>query len=230
MRFCLVHGSTQNASGSKLLATELERRGHRVVCPDLPADKPEAGASYYVQAVTSALREISEPPIVVAHSLSGLFLPLIAAAIPVLRMVFLAATIPQIGKSALQQLQSEPKMICPEWIGKDPTKDTGLAMRFLFHDCSPEVAQWALSTLRLTYAHGALTEVFPLGKWPEVPSSYVLCTQDRTLNPSYWCMAARERLGCVPLEINAGHCPHVSRPAELAELLIDAGQSASDLD
>ena len=29
------------------------------------------------------------------------------------------------------------------------TKDAQLAMKFLFHDCSPEVAHWALSTLRL---------------------------------------------------------------------------------
>jgi pimeloyl-ACP methyl ester carboxylesterase len=216
--FCLVHGSTQNASGWKLLAAELESRGHQVVCPELPADRPEANATYYVDAVTSALPKGSEPPIVVAHSVSGLFLPLIANTTPAARMVFLAATIPQIGKSALQQLQSEPEMICPEWIGTDPTKDTGVAMQFLFHDCSPEVTQWALTTLHLMYAHGALTKACPLDKWPEVPSSYVLCKEDRTLNPSWWRVAARQRLGCVPLEIDAGHCRHVSRPAELADL------------
>jgi hypothetical protein len=31
--------------------------------------------------------------------------------------------------------------------------------------------------------------------------------------------AARERLGVEPVELAAGHCPHVSRPAELAALL-----------
>ncbi len=31
--------------------------------------------------------------------------------------------------------------------------------------------------------------------------------------------AARQRLGVEPLEINAGHCPHVSQPAALASLL-----------
>jgi hypothetical protein len=136
------------------VAAELESQGHQVVCPELAADNPEASSAYYVEAATSALRKISDPPIVVAHSVSGLFLPLIAN-----------------GKSALQQLQSDPEMICPEWIGKDPTWDTRLAMKFLFHGCRPEVAEWALTTLRLMYAHGTLAAACGLEKCPEVSSS-----------------------------------------------------------
>jgi len=217
--FCLIHGSTQNPSGFNLLAPELESLGHEVICPDLPVDQPEASGTYYAEAVTAALQQSSDPPIVVAHSVSGLFLPLVPKQRPVARMVFLAATIPQVGKSALQQLQSDPDMVCPDWIGKDPTKDAELAMKFLFHDCSPGVAHWALSTLRLMYAYGALTEICPLDTWPDVPSSYVLCKKDRTLNPERWRVVCRDRLGCDPIEIDSGHCPHISRPAELAGLL-----------
>lgn len=217
--FCLIHGSTQNRSGWNLLLPELESQGHQVICPDLPVDKPEASATYYAEAVAAALRGSTAPPILVAHSVSGLFLPLVAKQRPVARMVFLAATIPEVGKSALLQLQSDPEMICPEWIGKDPTKDAQLAMKFLFHDCSPDVAQWALSTLRLMNAHGALTEICPLDIWPDVPSSYVLCLADRTLNPNWWRMACRQRLGSDPIEVESGHCPHISRPTELAGVL-----------
>jgi hypothetical protein len=32
--------------------------------------------------------------------------------------------------------------------------------------------------------------------------------------------AARERLGVTPVELDAGQCPHVSRPAELARLVV----------
>jgi hypothetical protein len=31
--------------------------------------------------------------------------------------------------------------------------------------------------------------------------------------------AARERLGVTAIEIDGGHCPHVSRPAELTGIL-----------
>lgn len=217
--FCLIHGSTQNPSGWNLLAPELESHGHQVICPDLPVDKPEASATYYAEVVAAVLRHLPDPPIVVAHSVSGLFLPFVTKQKPVARMVFLAATIPQVGKSALQQLQACPDMMCPGWVGKDPTKDAQLAMKFLFHDCSPEVAHWALSTLRLMYARGVLTEICPLDGWPDVPSSYVLCRKDRTLNPNWWRVACRERLGSDAIEIDSGHCPHISRPLELAGLL-----------
>jgi len=189
MRFCLIHGSTQNSSGWKLLKSELESRRHQVICPDLPTGKPEAGGMYYAEFVAAALRELPDAPIMVGHSVSGLLLPLVETQRPVARMIFLGAAIPQIGKSTLQQLQSEPEMFYPEWIGKDPTKDPELAMKFLFHDCSPDVARWALTTLRLTYAHGALAEICPLDKWPDAPASYVVCAKDRTLNPA-WCRKA----------------------------------------
>ncbi|MFZ0800072.1 MAG: alpha/beta fold hydrolase [Terriglobales bacterium] len=217
--FCLIHGSTQSPSGFDLLVRELESLGHQVICPDLPVDKAEASGTYYAEAVAAALRQSAALPIAVAHSVSGLFLPLVAKQRPVARLVFLGATIPQVGKSALEQLQANPDMVWPDWVGKDPTKDPQVAMKFLFHDCAPDVARWALSTLRLMYARGALTEICPLDAWPDVPSSYVLCRLDRTLNPNWWRGACRERLGSDPIEIDSGHCPHVSRPAELAGLL-----------
>ena len=64
-----------------------------------------------------------------------MFLPLGAKQRPVARMVFLMATIPQVGKSASQRLQSNDDMVCHEWVGKDLAKDARLAMKFLFHDC-----------------------------------------------------------------------------------------------
>jgi len=36
---------------------------------------------------------------------------------------FLAAVIPQIGKSLRDQVNDDKGMFNPEWLGKDPTKD-----------------------------------------------------------------------------------------------------------
>lgn len=44
-------------------------------------------------------------------------------------------------------------MLNPEWVGKDPTKDEQIARRFLFHDCSPEVTAWALTTIEQAGSH-----------------------------------------------------------------------------
>lgn len=217
--FGLVHGSTQDASGWARLVPELERRGHGAVCVDLPPDEPDASGSRYAQAIAEALRNSGEAPIVVAHSVSGIFLPLLPEYCPVSRMVFLAAFVPEIGKSPMQQLQASPEMFWPDWIGKDPTKDDAVAVQYLFHDCDPETAAWALTTRRLTHARRALTEACPLRSWPDIPASYVLCREDRTLRPDFWRKQARKQLGIDPIELAGGHCPHVSRPRELADML-----------
>jgi len=66
--FCLVHGSTQNASGWARLVPELEKRGHRAISVNLPTDEPEASGTRYAQVIAEALRDSTEAPIVVAHS------------------------------------------------------------------------------------------------------------------------------------------------------------------
>ena len=119
--FCLVHGSTQSASGWERLVAELDRRGHRTIVPTLAADEPDASASRYADQIVHVLPADASDVIVVAHSASGLFLPLVPPRRKVRQIVFLAAVIPKIGASLAEQFQTEPGMLNPEWIGKDPT-------------------------------------------------------------------------------------------------------------
>jgi pimeloyl-ACP methyl ester carboxylesterase len=48
----------------------------------------------------------------------------------------------------------------------------------------------------------------------------VLCRDDRAVSPSWSRTAARELLGVEPVELPGSHSPFLSRPAELAELLV----------
>jgi pimeloyl-ACP methyl ester carboxylesterase len=217
--FCLVHGSTQNAAGWGLLMRELRKSGHEVVAPELPKNEPDASATRYAEVIAAAIPAGRDDVIVVAHSASGLFLPLVPQRQKVRRLVFLAAVIPQIGKSLRDQFNEDKEILNPDWLGKDPTKDRALADKFLFHDCSPEVRDWAWGTMSLMFAKQAMLEICPLTAWPDVPSTYVVCTDDRTIQPSWARRAARERLGISAIELSGGHCPYVSRPKELAELL-----------
>lgn len=47
----------------------------------------------------------------------------------------------------------------------------------------------------------------------------ILPTGDRTLRPGWMRQAARQRLGTQPVEVNTGHCPHVSQPEVIADFL-----------
>jgi pimeloyl-ACP methyl ester carboxylesterase len=219
--FCLVHGSTQNSEGWARLVPELGKRGHAVLAVNLPTNEPHSSATRYADFILEAIdrsgHEVGEI-VVVAHSASGIFLPLVAARRPVARMVFLAALVPELGTSILDQLRADREMLNPEWIGKDPMEEE-VAQRFLFHDCASDVIDWALGTRAVMNVERALEEVCPLAVWPGVPASYVVCAEDRTISPSWSRRVARERLGAEAIELPGGHCPYVSRPRELAEVL-----------
>lgn len=69
------------------------------------------------------------------------------------------------------------------------------------------------------YAEQAMTEVCPLQAWPEVPSSYIVCTEDRTISSDWSRRASHDLLGVKAIELPGGHCPYLSRPANLADVL-----------
>jgi pimeloyl-ACP methyl ester carboxylesterase len=161
--------------------------------------------------------------VLVGHSISGLIIPFVASRRHVRHMVFLHAVLPKPGLSLTDQVTAEPDMFNPEMmtVSTSAWSDEAIVTRFLLHDCIPEVAHDAFSRLRpRREARGVLvTEVTPLQAWPDVPSSYILCRDDRTATPAWARRAARERLGVEPIEMPGGHCPMLSRPGELAEAL-----------
>ena len=217
--FCLIHGSAQSPRGWDLLTPELRRRGHEVLLADLPAGVTQLPWQDYADAILTACGSAKDI-ILVGASMSGIFLPLVASqSNHISKMVFEAALIPSLGISPLQMVRSDPSMFNPAWIGKDPTRDHTVAREFLFHDCSPEVTEWAITTLRLMVPMRVLNEPIPIHAWPTTSSVYIVCRDDRTIQPDWSRRKARELLGVEALELPGGHCPHVSRPAELADLL-----------
>jgi pimeloyl-ACP methyl ester carboxylesterase len=228
-QFCLIHGSTQSSKCWNLLILELERLGHQAIKVDLPTDKDTSGMQY-AETIVQELDEVNEDVILVGHSVSGIFLPLVASLRQVRHLVYLASFIPKVGTSIVGQMFDESfDMFEPLWveawaaasqIGKDPIEDDEMALNFLFHDCTLEVAKWALTNRRLLYSEAALNEVFPLQAYPsKVAHSYVVCTNDRTISPKWARRAAQEFLKVEAIELLSGHCPYLSRPNNLASVL-----------
>jgi pimeloyl-ACP methyl ester carboxylesterase len=215
--FVLLHGTTQAPDGWGRLVAALEARGHRGIAVDLAGDgdRPIAG---YAGAVAGQVPSDLRAPIVVAHSGTGPVLPRVAQRLRARRQVWLAAIVPDGRHPLLTEIRSAPTNIFhPEWPGQDPTADPVLAAYFLFHDCDLATLRWALGTLRRFAPAALYTE--PATLVPAVPSTYLVAARDRTLRPAWCRRAARERLAADVVEIDAGHCPHVSRPGELAAIL-----------
>jgi pimeloyl-ACP methyl ester carboxylesterase len=66
----------------------------------------------------------------------------------------------------------------------------------------------------------ALQQPWPLESWPDTPTRYLLCRDDRMF-PAEWARRhARERLGIEPDEIDGGHYTTLARPRELTDRLV----------
>jgi pimeloyl-ACP methyl ester carboxylesterase len=216
--FGLVHGGAHGAWCWERLVPELERRGHRALAMDLPCSDEDAGAAEYAAIVVQALSSVAEPVILVGHSLGGLTTPLVAHRRPVRRLVFVCGLLPVPGLSFRDQQAAEPDILFP-YSGGRP----GLRDRF-YHRCAPEDADRAMERIR-DQALRPYVELTPLGSWPDVPASYVLCGEDRACNPAWSRRAVPQRLGIEPVELpRSDHSPFLSFPAELADLLVGAAE------
>jgi hypothetical protein len=75
-----------------------------------------------------------------------------------------------------------------------------------------------LTTLRLFYPVAVYEEQVASTDLPR--STFVLPTLDRTLRPEWMAHTARDRRGVKPVMIEAGHCPHVSVPGRVADIIV----------
>lgn len=216
MDFVLLHDTTQAPSGWDLLVRALAERGHRAAPIDLPTDQPHLKATDYAEIAADQVE--FDQPVVVGHSGAGLLLPAVGLAMGASRLVWLAAAIP--GElSYREEVAAHGAQIAqPEWrsTGPELLSDPVACSYFLFHDCDLATLRWALGTIRLFLPVGVYGERLTAS---DLPSIFVVPERDRTLRPEWMTKTARERLGIEPVIIDAGHCPHVSMPVRLAELI-----------
>ncbi|MDZ8050055.1 MAG: alpha/beta fold hydrolase [Aulosira sp. ZfuVER01] len=241
--FCLVHGAFQGAWCWNLLIPYLEAQGHKTVAMDLPIENASTTLSQFADAVIQALPKTDDDIVLVGHSMAGTIIPLVAEVVKVRQLVFVAALIPSPGISTLdqfahhldsemlksfnyqakdptklEQFHNEPDMFEPASVGQD-FSDAAVLRGFFYHDCQPDVAQWAIAKRRSQQSMAYIFEMNPLKALPSVECKYIVCTNDRILSPAWSRYAARKRLGVDAIELAAGHCPHLSCPELLASLL-----------
>jgi pimeloyl-ACP methyl ester carboxylesterase len=225
--FALVHGAWHGAWCWARVTPLLERRGHRVVAPDLPSEDPAATFDDYAGVVIRALADAGDDVVVVGHSLAGKTIPLVAARRPVRRLVYLCALIAAPGVSLADDLQAEPDMFVagyerglapPDEQRRRVWADYAVARETMFSDCSEADAQAAFARLR-PQTSTPYREPCSLDSLPDVPATYVVAAGDRIVSPAWGRRAAPQRLGVEPLEVPGDHSPYLARPEALADLL-----------
>jgi hypothetical protein len=218
--FVLIPGAASDSWYWHLVVPELRQRGHEVVAVDLPCDDDSPGLAEYTDTVVDAIGDGTDL-VLVAQSMGGFTAPLVCDRVPVDLMVLVAAMVPapgeapgdwwaNTGHAAAQRAQAERD-------GRDPDDDDPAA--WLLHDVPPSVVAESAQHLR-DQSNTPFEKPWPRDSWPDVPTRFLLCRDDRFFPAEFLRRQARERLGIVPDEIDGGHLPALSRPRELAERLV----------
>lgn len=219
--FVLIHGAGSDAWYWHLVAPELEARGHEVLTPELPCDDDAAGLEEYTRTVVDAIGGRSGV-VLVAQSMGGFTAPLVCDRVPVRLLIFVAAMVPSPGETpgdwwdntGWRQARQEQAALD----GRSIDGDFDVVSEF-FHDVPPELVEVALDRGAREQSGTPFEKPWPLDAWPDVPTCFLLCRQDRFFPADFQRRVVRERLGITPDEMDSGHLPAFSHPNELAERL-----------
>jgi len=230
MRVVFVHGAcVRDGSWWWHRAAEvLQERGVSSVAPLLPscgeAGVPGGvggpGLVEDVAAVRQVLQDGDEPTVVVAHSYGGIVTAEAAAVIESVRHLLLVSSyLPEIGQSLSDFGDGAPA----PFLDVDPDSGTfGVRPEMLvdtfLQDCDIEVQ--AQASDRLARQSVQVTgQPVRAAAWQQVPSTYLVCAQDRG-TPARLQREFARRAGRV-VELDAGHHPFLSQPAAVVDLLLD---------
>lgn len=221
--FVLVHGGSHAAWCWERMVPFLEadRRVDAVVAVDLPghgARRDDARldaitAGDYVDAVVADIEERGLREVVlVGHSLAGITMPHVAARLPdrMRRLVYLSTSNPPPGQS-IDDLMKHP--LSP--------LSRGIDFETMFcNDLDAEATAWLRSRLGpeppLPMREPFVAAVLPA----DLPTTYVLLERDEALPPAFQREQARNAGAQEIVPFDAGHSAFVSRPRELANLLL----------
>jgi pimeloyl-ACP methyl ester carboxylesterase len=208
--YVLIHGAGDVGWYWHLVEAELRERGHDVVAPDLPCDDDSAGLSEYADTVLDAIGDRSEL-VVVAQSFAGFTAPLVCERRSVELLVLVAGMVPAPGEAA-QDWWANTGYV------QESREATDDVVALFYHDVPPELVSEALKRER-GQSDTPGQEPWPLEAWPNVPTRFLVCRDDRLFPATFLRRVVRERLGIAADEIGGGHCVALSRPKELADRL-----------
>ncbi|WP_128436481.1 alpha/beta hydrolase [Streptomyces cyaneus] len=207
----LVHGLYHRPEHFAVVAERLRTTGTDVVVPELHRGSLLADTAV-VQAVIDALHE---PPLVLGHSYGGSVITGVRGAG---HLVYLAAFVPDVGESAASLGGASPQL--QDAINPEPDGSTSLhpdrAVATLYGDCPDPLAAWAVGLLR-AQAPGCGRGVPERHSWKHISSTYVVCAQDRAIDPGLQRKMASRCTGV--REWQTGHSPYIGQPDLVVELL-----------
>ncbi len=165
------------------------------------------------------LQDGGEPTVVVAHSYGGIVTAEAAAGVSSVRHLLLVSSyLPEVGQSLSDFGDGTPS----PFLDVDPDSGTfGVRPEYLvetfLQDCDLDTQAQAADKLARQSLH---VTAQPVGAaaWQQVPSTYLVCAQDKG-TPARLQRDFARKAGAV-VELDAGHHPFLSQPAAVQNVLL----------
>jgi pimeloyl-ACP methyl ester carboxylesterase len=221
----LIHGAFHGSWVWQKVLDRLAPRGWRVQTVDLPSVAAKGQFRYGLRDDAAEIRRrieaIDGPVVVVAHSYGGMTITQAASGLAnVIHIIYIAGFLLDVGESLLGLIEVEP----PWWIVDGDTLTPGRPLETFFADVAVDDAARAVHRLQPS-SYAIVTERLTAAAWRDVPSTYVICEQDQAIAPH-----AQEHMAERATNVRrlpSSHSPMLSRPAELAQIVIDAAVKAA---
>jgi pimeloyl-ACP methyl ester carboxylesterase len=201
-RFVLVHGAWHGGWCWSDVVGELEALGHTALAPDLPCDDVTKDQFEY-----AALLGDCSDAIVVGHSLGAQTIVRVNA----LRHVYLAALLPVADANEHAFVETFGGFVRDE-ADRSYWPDADTAAERMYPDCTRDQSDRAFAQLRPQARIANIPRPF-------APGDVVIATAHDAAIDFAWQVRTANEHGLGVIELDAGHSPFLTQPAELASLL-----------
>jgi pimeloyl-ACP methyl ester carboxylesterase len=220
----LVHGLFADGSCWSEVIARLQAAGLNVTSVQNPLTTlPEAVAS-----ARRVLDRQDGPTVLVGHSFAGMIITEAGVHPNVSALVYVAARAPDAGEDYTALASTFPTPPATAGIVFDGDEGRLNEAAFLrdFAGDLPEAKARVLYAVQEPFHRVLLSGMTTQAAWRSKPSFYAVSTEDRTINPDLERFMAL-RMGAKTIEVKASHLSLISRPDDIAGLILEAaGQQA----
>ncbi len=210
----LVHGAWHGPWCWQGVVDALEAQGVDVHAVELPLTSYDDD----VATARKAIKAAGKGAVVCGHSYGGMVISRAASGLPVGRVVYLTAFMTDEGEPPMDHMQAHPSpmMAAIRTDGGVLTVDPAMLHEAFYEDSDPDVVVEIEKLLRpMPLGDTWVVDVEPA--WRQVPSTYIVCTNDKAISEG----AQRAMAGRADevVEWDTDHSPFLTRPVDIADLL-----------
>ena len=220
----LVHGAFADGSSYAKVIPLLEAQGYRVTAVQNPLTSLADDAAAARRAI--ALQD--GPVILVGHSWGGMVISEAGNDPKVAALVYIAALVPEPGQATNDVLKPYPPTPGLSNVQPDAEGFLSLTRRGIDEDFVPDLPARERALVFATqgpWHANALDDRVMTPAWQTKPSWYI-AVDDRML-PAEFEVAIAKRIKATTTTLDAGHVPMLSRPNEVARVIMDAAAKAA---